>query len=137
MNQTASPATAIRFESSILSLSLFPDSRGIVHFNLQEKDDSGAYHHLGSMRPLTCEYLTDLVNVTAASMHWIIDNCEDVYHEGRHIHFKFGGKTHKVAETIKNPELWPTLRLFIIWFGIVSSLIGLISLISALISRYL
>ncbi len=93
----------IRFESAILSLGLFPDSRGMCQFHLEEKEGL-KYHPISSTRPLTCEYLTDLHYLTILAVQWVLNNCEDVQHEGRHVYWKF--RTVQPPPPAPKPKPW-------------------------------
>lgn len=79
----------IQFESSILRLALFPDSRGYVQFALYVKGNTD-WQPLETGNALTSEYLTDLLEVTIGAMAWIVQNCTNIKAEdGRHLYFAF------------------------------------------------
>ena len=68
------------FISSIVQLDLVPDSRGYVLFSLSNHDNA---------ENLTCEYLVDLIEVTAAAMRWIVENCDEHKDGDRHLYYQF------------------------------------------------
>jgi hypothetical protein len=79
------------FRSSILQLALSPDSRGCVLFSLSKWSpvDGKSLTPLTSQDVLTCEYLTDLHNINMQAMKWILEHCEEIVEDNRHIYWKF------------------------------------------------
>lgn len=85
------PHSTVSFESGCLRLDLYPDSRGYVLFSMSKKPGIG--EHTASLPTsivrLTCEYLTDVIQVTVDAVRWIEKNCDQITCEGRHLYYKF------------------------------------------------